>query len=260
MGRACEREPYRSRLECRGHRRAERRRNRRASSACKRAPASEGEAEMGGAGREVGMVQIIGLHPQRRRARASAASSVSASSLTPRSSTVCAQRRDARLAGMRAMASRAAAAARARDLHAAPYRRPCRSRVSAVSRSRVTRLGRGGRHARMHAQHGAHGRSPRAGRDTAAAARRERQRIAAGEDDLEDLRVRRDIVERRRRPPPESGALAEADRLAAKAEAAIDRAHREQLQQHAVGVAMHEAGQRAEARRRRSDRRAPAAA
>ncbi len=75
-------------------------------------------------------------------------------------------------------------------------------------------------------------------------ARRQQERVAAGDDDLPDLGMLRDIaegaVERRRREQ----SVALADLLAAEAEAAIDRADEDRLQEHAVGVAMDEAGQR----------------
>ena len=70
--------------------------------------------------------------------------------------------------------------------------------------------------------------------------RREHQRIAAGEDHLPDFGMGADIVERRgelharqRAPAP--------DHLAAEAEAAIDRADMDRLEQHAVGIAVHDA-------------------
>ena len=73
--------------------------------------------------------------------------------------------------------------------------------------------------------------------------RRQRQRIAAGEDDFPDRRAGADIVERGvERLGRQRGRPARADRLAAEAEAAIDRADVQELQQDAIGIAMHDAG------------------
>ena len=80
------------------------------------------------------------------------------------------------------------------------------------------------------------------GRHLGDAARRENERIAAGENDFPDLRVGPHIIERRRQVGVgQRSAFARADHLAAKAEAAIDRADADQLQQHAVRVAVHDA-------------------
>ena len=79
-------------------------------------------------------------------------------------------------------------------------------------------------------------------RDLREAARREHQRIAAGEDDLPDLRMGRDIgeglVHGLRRERAET---LRPHHLAAEAEAAIDRADMHRLEQHPVRVAMHDA-------------------
>ena len=71
----------------------------------------------------------------------------------------------------------------------------------------------------------------------------EHERIAAGEDHLPDLAVGADIVERgiellarERAPAP--------DHFAAEAKAAIDRADMDGLEQHAVGIAVHDARDR----------------
>ena len=71
---------------------------------------------------------------------------------------------------------------------------------------------------------------------------REHQRIAAGDNHLEDAGMRRDVIENH----PEFGIIKRAvavrtHHLAAEAEAAIDRAGMERLDQHAIRVAMHEA-------------------
>ena len=80
--------------------------------------------------------------------------------------------------------------------------------------------------------------------DLAEPPRRQHQRIAAGEDDLPDFGMRADVVERRvelgareRGPAP--------DHLAAEAEPAIDRADVDRLEQHAIGIAVHDALDRA---------------
>ena len=74
-------------------------------------------------------------------------------------------------------------------------------------------------------------------------ARRQHQGIAAGQDHLPDFCVTADIGEciaiggvRQR------GRLARPDHLAAKAEPAIDRADMHQLEQHPVGISVHDAG------------------
>src|SRR6202044_1379900 len=70
-------------------------------------------------------------------------------------------------------------------------------------------------------------------------ARRQSQGIAAGKDDLPDLRTRPQVVER----PTEFGRAqrpgSRADTLAAETETAIDRANRDQLDEDTIGVAMH---------------------
>ncbi len=68
-----------------------------------------------------------------------------------------------------------------------------------------------------------------------------RQRVAAGEDDLPDLRPAVDVSQRagdvlgRQHP-----ALRGADRLAPEAEAAIDRAGGDEFQKHPVGITVDE--------------------
>ena len=84
--------------------------------------------------------------------------------------------------------------------------------------------------------------------DPGEAARRQHQRVAAGDDDLPDLGPLADIgegaVERRRLQHRRRLA----DGLAAKAEAAIDRTQQGRLQQYPVGIAMDDAGHRRPAR------------
>ena len=81
------------------------------------------------------------------------------------------------------------------------------------------------------------------GHDLGKAARRQHQGIAAGQDDLPYLAVRADIVERGRIGLIRQRALlARSDHLAAEAEPAIDRADMHELEQHAIGVAVDDAG------------------
>ncbi len=75
--------------------------------------------------------------------------------------------------------------------------------------------------------------------------RRKHQRIATGQDHLPDFRMRADIVEcaaigalRQR------GRLARPDHFAAKTKTAIDGADVNELEQHPVGVAVHNTGNR----------------
>ena len=97
--------------------------------------------------------------------------------------------------------------------------------------------------------------------ESAQAARRQDQRIAAGDDHLPDLGPARDIGERGlKRVGGERAEPLRPDHLAAEAEAAIDRADVDELQQHAVGIAVDDALDRDCAPRRRSDRRALPAA
>ena len=83
------------------------------------------------------------------------------------------------------------------------------------------------------------------GHDLGEPPRRQHQGIAAGQDHFPDFRVRADIVERvaiggvRQR-----GRLARPDHFAAETEAAIHRADVNQLEQHPVGIAVHDAGNR----------------
>ena len=78
--------------------------------------------------------------------------------------------------------------------------------------------------------------------DLAEPARRQHQRIAAGQDHLADRRAGA-RASRRRRASSASGqhAAVRADMLAAETEAAIDRADEQRLEQRAVGIAMHDA-------------------
>ena len=83
---------------------------------------------------------------------------------------------------------------------------------------------------------------PEPARDFGDAARRQDQRIAAGDDDLADGVVCADVVDRR----IETGTAGQrlfatrSDHLAAEAEPAVDRAGVRRLQQHPVGVAVHD--------------------
>ena len=80
--------------------------------------------------------------------------------------------------------------------------------------------------------------------DGGEAARRQHERVAAGDDDLPDLRPLADIgvgpFQRRRL----QHRRLLADRLAAKAEATIDRTQQGRLQQHPVAMTMHDARNR----------------
>ena len=73
--------------------------------------------------------------------------------------------------------------------------------------------------------------------------RRQHQRIAAGQDDFPNLLVVTDIGECVRVAlVGERTVLARSNHLAAKTEAAIDRADMNQLEQHTVGIAVHDSG------------------
>ncbi len=76
-------------------------------------------------------------------------------------------------------------------------------------------------------------------------ARRDDQRIAAGEDHLPDRRMPRDIVDGGIELVRAQAFRTRPYHLAAETETAIDRADIHQLEQHAVGVAVHDAGHRA---------------
>ena len=71
--------------------------------------------------------------------------------------------------------------------------------------------------------------------------RRQHQRIAAGQDHFPDLRPRLDVGDGGVELVGRQRLAARPDLLAAEAEAAIDRADMQRLQQHAVGIAMHDA-------------------
>ncbi len=82
--------------------------------------------------------------------------------------------------------------------------------------------------------------------DRAEPARREHQRIAAGEDHLPDLRVGGDVAEGNlQRLGRQWLAGHGPDHLAAEAEAAVDGAGVGRLQEHAVRIAVHDPGDRA---------------
>jgi hypothetical protein len=71
---------------------------------------------------------------------------------------------------------------------------------------------------------------------------RQHQRIAAGQDHLPDVLARADVAERFRIGLIRDGAvLARAHHLATEAEPAINRADMDQLEQHTIGIAMHDA-------------------
>ena len=72
-------------------------------------------------------------------------------------------------------------------------------------------------------------------------ARRQHQRIAAGQDHFPDFRLRGDIGEAVSSAAAHSVRAPRPHHLAAEAEAAIDRADMHRLEQHAVGIAMHDA-------------------
>src|ERR1700691_5998935 len=78
-------------------------------------------------------------------------------------------------------------------------------------------------------------------RDFAQPARRQQERITAGDDDLPDLVPRTDVIERgfqlvRRQLLPVPSHL-----LTAEAEPAIDRAKMRRLQENAIGIAVDDA-------------------
>ncbi len=71
---------------------------------------------------------------------------------------------------------------------------------------------------------------------------REHERIAARQDDLAQLPVLRDIAEGCLKLAFAEQAAVRPDMLAPEAEAAINRADQQGLEQHAVGIAVHDAG------------------
>ena len=78
--------------------------------------------------------------------------------------------------------------------------------------------------------------------DLSQPARRQHQRIAAGEDHLPDLRMVGDIGDGRvHRLGDQRAQPLRPDHFAAEAEAAIDRADMHGLQQHPIRIAMHDA-------------------
>src|SRR6476660_8379261 len=72
-------------------------------------------------------------------------------------------------------------------------------------------------------------------------ARREHQRIAASQHDLPHLEMSGDIADRGVELMRRQGFGGGADYLAPEAEAAINRADVGELEQHAVGIAVHDA-------------------
>ena len=74
------------------------------------------------------------------------------------------------------------------------------------------------------------------------AARRQEERVAAGNNDLPNLGMLLDIGQGALEIGRGEQPLALPDLLAAEAEAAIDRADQNRLQQHPVRVAVHNAG------------------
>src|SRR5713226_8430228 len=77
--------------------------------------------------------------------------------------------------------------------------------------------------------------------DAGEAARRQHEGIAAGEDDLPDLRPRAYVGECRRQLGSRERLAARPHSLAAEAEAAIDWADMDRLEQHAVAMAVDDA-------------------
>src|SRR5437660_5642515 len=71
-------------------------------------------------------------------------------------------------------------------------------------------------------------------------ARRQHQRIAAGQDYFPDFRMRLDVSKRVLELLPRQHLLARSDHLAPEAEAAIDRADTDDLEQHTIRITMHD--------------------
>ena len=204
------------------------------------------------------MVQVVGLHPRLDEARASARPASSGSSLTPLSSTVWLTQRMPASAS-RAKAARAAGvSSRGWLAWSADVDRLAR-RLQRGDQIRRHALGLDHRHARVPAQHldvrdrAEPPRRPRATRRgdsiNGSPPVRITSQISGLSGDVGERRIERRAGERLH--------AARADHLAAEAEAAIDRADVDELQQHAVGIAVHDARHRRRARRRRSGRRAP---
>ena len=192
---------------------------------------------MPGAGRQVGMVQVIGLDPHRDEAAEQC--------FEHRRVIIDAAQQDAlrqhRDPGPHQPADRRA------------HRRRQFARMVGVDHHINRLVGRqcrdeggadpprlGDRHAAVKADHREMRDRLEPANDRSDAARRQQQRVAAGDDDLPDLGMRGDVIEgaaeRRRLEQP----VAPADLLAAEA----DRADQDRLQQHPVRVAMDQAGQR----------------
>ncbi len=117
-----------------------------------------------------------------------------------------------------------------------------------VDQLRGHAAGIGDRHARVPAQHLDVRHRAQALRHVGDAARREHERVAAGQDHLPDAGIGGDVGDRPvERLAGKGGRPRGPHRLAAEAEAAVDRADVRELQQHAVGIAVHHAGDGREA-------------
>ena len=236
--------PCPSRRECRAHRSAGTARRRgRAMRRTSCWPSAIPGRKCAVPRREVGMVQVIGLDAHRdetaeqglehRRIVVDAAQQHALRQYRDAGAHQPAHRRPHRRRSARAGGWRG-------PRHTPPFRPPAPRPARPP-----TRPGIGHRHARVKTDHRDMRDRVERAHDRRDAARRQQKRVAAGDDHLPDFGMLSRYRRRRGRAPPGASTPSPwPDLLAAEAEAAIDRADQDRLQQDPVGVAVDDAGQR----------------
>ena len=205
-----------------------------------RLPVLDAGAQMRGPGREVAMMQVVGLDAvldERAHQRAERIRIV----IDAAQQHALAQHRDAGIDDPRAGRARLLGQL-ARMVGMQHHVGALARRLECTNECGRNPVRRHHRHAAVHAHDlDVLDRTQRA-HDFAQPPRRQDQRIAAGQDDLPDVGMRADVIERRRqRGARQRLPAARPDHLAAEAEPAIDRTHVHELEQYAVGIAMHDA-------------------
>jgi hypothetical protein len=206
------------------------------------APAFERHAEMRGAGREIGVMEVVGFHArthqrpeQRFERRRVVVDALEQHRLRQHRDSGIDDARDRGARGWRQLAGVIAVNDDIRRLFVLDRRAQSRDhcRVDGL-RHRDRRTGVDADDAEMRNR-----REP--GENLGHAADRQQQRLSAGEDRLPDFGVPRDVGDGGVELGHRQGFLAGAHGLAPKAEAAVDGAGVLRLEQHAVAVAVDDA-------------------
>ncbi len=204
-----------------------------------------GQAEMGGPRRQIGMVEVVGFHPIGHQRAEEVRQRL-------RPIVHAAQQHGLREHGNAGIRKPGEGAARLRrqlrrmvDMNSHIGGEPLRPQGRHQIRADPFRRRDG--HAGVEAHHLNMGEVGEALRQMSHAARGEHEGIAPGQDDFPDLRVVRHIGQRGRHLGlAQGGFRTGSDHFPPETEPAINRAHPHHLQQHPVGIAMHDALDRGE--------------